>query len=298
MKICILLSSYEGTGSVFSEFDEYQNPGIYTKSHRFEQRFVKKENAQETIDHIVAEDFDYIWNFMWGTEYDNVAGIEATKYLESKNILMIGTSSKYLSITKCECKKAFELAKVKTPKAIVVTSDDENLLNFVADSGLSFPTIVKPSTGCGSEHLTSESVCHDPSQVMKQVKQLRSKIACSVLIEEFIDGDEISVMVLETKNGVIALTPLVYVFPTSRQPAEKFLDFETKFNGIDNGEVTYKLFDDDVVMMEKIKEQAVKAYVALGVIGSGYARVDLRLKDGVPYFLEVIFFSSDWHFRN
>lgn len=290
MKICILLSSYEGTGSVFAEFDEYQNPGIYVKSHQFEQRFVNNVNAREIIDQIVTEDFDYIWNFMWESHDGNIAGIDATKYLESKHVPMIGTSSKFLSMTKLDFKKTSELAKVKTPKGVVLTTE-ENCKDLDL-CGLNFPMIVKASNGCGSEHLTSDSVCTEMSQLIEQIKQLKSKVDCDIMVEEFIDGDEISIMVVETEDGVIALAPIIYVFPPSKHPTEKFFDFDTKFRGIENGEVVYKLFDD-VEMVEKIKEQAVKAYVALGVMGSGYGRLDLRLKDGVPYFLEVISFELD-----
>lgn len=286
MKICVLLSSYEGSGSVFQQFDEYQNPGIYVTSHQFEKRLVTKENANEQIDRIVEEGFDFIWNFMWGTCDDNVAGISATEYLESKNVPLLGTSAKYLAMTKLNFKKAFEFAKVKTPKAITLAGD-EDLIENLESNGLNFPLIVKPSNGCGSELLTAESVCLNSKQLLKQIELLKSKTKCQVLIEEFVVGEEISVMVLETKDGIIALTPIIYGFPKQWKETEKFFDFEKKFRGVDSGEISYKLFDEDADAVEKIKDDSIKAYLALGVLGSGYARIDVRLKNGEPYFLEV-----------
>lgn len=286
MKICILLSSYEGTGSPFQQFDEYQNPGIYVKSHQFEQRLVTKENANQEIDRIVGEGFDYIWNFLWGSHDDNIAGISATEYLESKNVPMLGISSKYLAMTKLDFKRASHFAAVNTPKGITLT-ESEDLVQVFESKGLSFPLIVKPSNGCGSEHMTSESVCHDLAQLLNQVKILKMKTKIPILIEEFIVGDEMSVMVLETKDGVIALTPIIYSFPKHWKETEKCFDFDKKFNGVNSGEITYKLFDGDSATVERIKEDSVKAYIALGVLGSGYARMDIRLKDGVPFFLEV-----------
>ncbi len=286
MKICILLSSYEGTGSVFQQFDGYQNPGIYVKSHQFEKRLVTKENANEQIDQVITEGFDYIWNFLWGTQDDNVAGFSATKYLESKNVPMLGISSKYVAMTKLDFKKAFQFAKVKSPKGTTL-AEGEDLMESLEINGLNFPVIVKPSNGCGSEHLTSESVCHNLTQLLEQIKLLKSKTRSPILVEEFIVGDELSIMVLETKDGVIALTPIMYSFPEHWKETEKFFDFDKKFRGIDSGEITYKLFDEDIAIVEKIKEDSIKAYLALGVLGSGYARIDIRLKDGEPYFLEV-----------
>ena len=288
MKICILLSSYDESGSSFQDFDSFQNPGIYVKSHLFEQRIIKKRNAKEEVDQIIKEDFDYIWNFLWGPADENIAGVEEIKYLESKNVPMIGTSSKFLSLSKLDYKEAITAANFKTANGIAINGDEESITNL--DLGdLKFPLIIKPSVGCGSEHMTPDSVCHKESELVKQIRLLKSKIHVNyeILIEEFIEGEEIACMVLETENGVIALEPLIYIFPKDWPSTRKFLDFDLKFVGIERGQATYKIFDEDPVMKEKIKETAIKAYQALAVLGSGYARVDFRLNGSDLYVLEV-----------
>ncbi|KAL4977756.1 hypothetical protein BDW66DRAFT_158622 [Aspergillus desertorum] len=69
MKICLINSSYEGV-------DE----------HEFVTRYVTKANAKVEIDEVCKEGFDMFMNYMWGIETDEVAGIEATRYLESKGL--------------------------------------------------------------------------------------------------------------------------------------------------------------------------------------------------------------------
>ncbi|XP_037049744.1 uncharacterized protein LOC119084028 [Bradysia coprophila] len=288
MKICILLSSYKGVGSSLENYDSYQNPGLYDNKHVYEQRIVAKNNAKEEIDRILQEGFDLIWHFLWGPVNENIAGVNEIKYLESKNVPMIGTSSKFLSLTKLDYKRAVTSANIKTPKSIVVKGDDQSIVQLELGD-LQFPLIVKPSVGCGSEHMTQESVCRDAVAMERQVKLLKSKINVNydIIIEEFVEGDEVAVMILETTNGVIALHPLIYVFPDDWPPTKKFLDFDTKFVGVDRGDVTYKLFDGNPEMKEKIQETAVKAYEELGVLGSGYARVDFRVKGTELYVLEI-----------
>ncbi|XP_037049961.1 D-alanine--D-alanine ligase-like [Bradysia coprophila] len=288
MKICVLLSSYGGVGSSFEHYELYQNPGLYDKKHVYEQRIIAKNNAKEEIDRILQEGFDLIWHFLWGPVNEDIAGVNEIKYLETKNVSMIGTSSKFLSLTKLDYKEAMASANIKTPKGIVVKGDDESLAHLELGH-LTFPLIVKPSVGCGSEHMTEDSVCHNVVALEQQVKLLKSKINVNyeILIEEFVEGDEVAVVILETKNGVVALHPTIFVFPEDWPPTKKFLDFDAKFVGIERGDIIHKLFDGNTEMKEKIEETAIKAYEELGVLGSGYARVDFRVKGSEVYVLEI-----------
>ncbi|KAJ6635202.1 D-alanine--D-alanine ligase [Pseudolycoriella hygida] len=286
MKIGVLVSSYDETNSPFAEFDEYQNPGIYVKTHEFHLRVVTKKNAKEQIDRIVEEGFDYIWNFLWGLPDDNIAGIDEVKYLESKNVPMLGASSKYLLLTKLDQKNAIASAGLKTPKGIAIKGDEVSLPQL--DLGdLQFPLISKPAVGCGSEFLTEQSVCSNLTKLWTQIEILKSKVNCEILIEEFIDGQEVACIVLETRNGNIALEPLIYEFPDNYPSTKRFLDFQKKFAGVETGEVKYKIFDGDASLKKNIQETAIKAYESLGVLGSGYARVDIRIRGSDLYVLEI-----------
>lgn len=157
-------------------------------------------------------------------------------------------------------------------------------------SGLTFPLIVKPVNSLGSLNMTKNSVVATREECLEQITFLQSKLRPSetILVEEFIPGHEVSVMILETKEGTQALHPILYNFPEDSKETEKWLDFETKFLGVQNDVVTYKLWDGGEKLMSKIQEAGVAAYESLGVLGSGYARVDLRVKGNEVYVLEVI----------
>ncbi|KAF9899679.1 hypothetical protein EC991_008448 [Linnemannia zychae] len=265
MKIGVLLSSYEGASSDFEDYG-YQDPSLYVKQHEFFLRYITKENAVQEIDKVCEENFDLLINFLWGQRIDVVAGIEAVEYLESKGLPFIGNNSKFLSSSKADFKKA--------AAGIVLVPGESK-----------FPLIVKPATGCGSLHMTEKSVCHNPDELEEQVALLKSKTSDGIIVEEFIEGEEISVMVVEVDDEVIAMNPIVYEFPAGTAPTQKFLHFDNKFDAIDQGSIKFHLYQGD--LLDRLKETACKAYQALDVSGCGYARIDIRARGEDLYVLEV-----------
>ncbi|KAF9273689.1 hypothetical protein BGZ68_001286 [Mortierella alpina] len=252
MKICVLLSSYEGVGSEFEDYG-YQDPSLYVQQHEFVLLYIKKDTAVQQIDEACEENFDLFINYLWGQKIDTVAGIDAVKYLESKGVPFIGTSSKFLSLSKADFKKA--------ASGIVQVPGESK-----------FPLIVKPATGCGSLHMTEKSVCHNLDEFTEQIALLKSKTSDDIIVQEFIIGQEISVMVVEVDDDVVAMTPIVYEFPAEIEPTQAFLHFKNKFDAIDQGIIKFKLYEGD--LLDRLKETACRAYRALDVSGSGYARVN------------------------
>lgn len=284
--ICVLLSSYEGSGSDFEKYDEYQDPSRYVTNYNFVLKYIKKETAIEQLKKIHEENFDLYINFMWGQDDDKVSGIEAVKYIESLNVPIIGTNSNFLSMSKLDFKKKAEEYKILTPNYYLFEKD--NKLNKLDSIKLKFPLIIKPTRGCGSLHMTEKSICYNIYELKEQIEILSEKINCDILIEEFIIGKEISIMVIEDNYDIIAMKPIVYEFPKNMPEMKQFLYFENKFDAIDNKEITYKLYDENEELMEKIKEIGCKSYESLDVTGSGYARIDMRINDKNNIFvLEV-----------
>ncbi|KAF9986861.1 hypothetical protein BGZ75_001315 [Mortierella antarctica] len=267
MKICVFVSSYDGVESEFKDFDSYQDPSRYVRNHDFHLRYIKKDTAEQQIDQACDEGFDLYINFLWGQRSDNVAGIDAVQYLESKDLPFIGTSSKFLSLSKLDFKKAASGI-------------------FQVPGETQFPLIVKPSRGCCSLNMTENSVCSTPDQLSEQISLLRTKTSDDILVEECIVGQEFTVMVVEVDDDVIAMAPYVCEFATGTEPMQQFLHFKNKIEGLRQGEVKYKLYDGE--LLEQLQDTACKAYRALDVFGSGYGRVDIRVAaDNSIFVLEI-----------
>lgn len=94
MKICVLQSLYGDTITDLRDVDPSQDPSFYPSWHRFENRWLKKDTAKAQIDDAISEGFDLYFNFLWGQNEDEVAGIEAVRHLEARGVPFVGLPSR------------------------------------------------------------------------------------------------------------------------------------------------------------------------------------------------------------
>ncbi|KAL5428344.1 hypothetical protein PMIN04_000779 [Paraphaeosphaeria minitans] len=275
MKICLINSSYEGVDSPFEKYDEFPDPSRYIPKsrHEFTTRWVTKANAKEEIDAICKEDFDMFMNYMWGIETDDVAGVEATRYLETKGVPILTNPSSFLSMTKLDLGK----------------TAGETGLRFPKNTPGRYPKIVKYSNGYGSLNLDCRSICHSDNEVQERIYIMeKGSDVFGILVQDYIIGKECSVIVLEMGFEVVALTPLQCIFPEDTPAEKEFLTWENKFEAVDKGIIKYAFVENEHTAA--LQQCAVDAFKAIGVTGSGsWARVDLRLEEatGHVYAIEV-----------
>ncbi|KAH7907219.1 hypothetical protein BJ138DRAFT_524951 [Hygrophoropsis aurantiaca] len=271
MKICVLQSSYDVSDSPFKNLDMYSDPSRWVKKHEFQHRYIHKNTAEQQIDAACREEFDMYLNYMWGQPEDDVAGVEAVKYLESKGVPFIGLPSHFLAKTKLDFRDAARRHGVRVP--------DDN----------TFPKIVKLANGCGSLDLTEDSVCYTQEAVEDQVRLLKEKNGGrEVVVQQFIVGEECSAMVLEMGNNVVALPPTMMRFPDDVDPMKRFMHWGNKVDAVTSG-VIQEMFVEDEAKASQLKQAAVAAFRAIGAAGGGaWARVDMRVdSEGKVYVLEV-----------
>jgi len=133
-----------------------------------------------------------------------------------------------------------------------------------------FPVIVKPSVGGSTIGMAR---CNDQVALERAVTDALTHDD-EVLIERCIEGDEITVAVLDG----VAL-PVVRIVT-----AGGFFDFDAKY---DNEETVYEVpapISEEVA--RDAQNAAVRAYAVLGCVG--LARADFMVDgDGTPHFLEI-----------
>src|ERR1700722_18170511 len=93
----------------------------------------------------------------WGIETDDVAGVEATRYLESKGVIILTNPSVFLAKNKIDLQKAAEKCGLRVP----------------ANTPNKYPKIVKYSDGYGSLSLDEKSICYTEDEVLQRVKLLK-----------------------------------------------------------------------------------------------------------------------------
>lgn len=147
-----------------------------------------------------------------------------------------------------------------------IISDDE----IIAELGL--PVFVKPNIG-GSSFATTK--VKEKSQLSDAIKEA-FKEAPEVLIENFIDGIEVTCGCYETKAGFTAL-PITEIVSEN-----EFFDFGAKYLG-EVVEITPARISDDIRI--KIQSDTKKIYKLIGA--KGIVRADYIIKDHKPILLEV-----------
>jgi D-alanine-D-alanine ligase len=145
-----------------------------------------------------------------------------------------------------------------------------------------FPAFVKPAWEGSSKGIGQHSIIENADDARRRLEALGNDYGQPVLIEEFIDGHEITVGLLGPTYkpqvlGVMRILP--------REPTEQFIyDHRVKSDCLKHliYECPAQLPAD---MIAEIERASVRAYEALGC--RDFARVDFRVRGGKPYFLEA-----------
>ena len=178
-----------------------------------------------------------------------------------------GPLTSALCMDKDLTKTVLEANGIRTARWLNVKSVEE--IDYEAIENIGYPVFVKPTNG-GSSVATFK--IYDKEKVQEAVEE-GLKWDTEVMIEEFIDGNEITCPVFDNK-----LFPVIAIKPKS-----DFFDYTQKYS--DNGadEVLVELEED---LYKEVKEMALKTYKALKC--EVYSRIDMIVnKEGTPYILEV-----------
>ncbi|MGF6353142.1 D-alanine-D-alanine ligase [Paenibacillus sp. 4624] len=141
-------------------------------------------------------------------------------------------------------------------------------LSSAAVQHLTYPVVVKPNSGGSS---IGTQIVHDPSSLPAAVEAALAWDD-SVMIEQYIEGEEITCAIVDGK-----MLPVISIHANAA-----FFDYAAKYD--DNGA------DEQVVHLpselhQRVEAAALTCYNVLKC--SVYARVDMLIREGVPYVLEV-----------
>lgn len=152
---------------------------------------------------------------------------------------------------------------------------------------LRFPLIVKPSLEDASLGIHLESVVTNLDQLAQRVKHIVENYRQPALVEEFVPGRELAVAMWG--NGVIDVLPLYEQdYSHIPDPLLRLLTYEAKWVH------DSPLYDHFAVRCpaelpaeeeQAVREVALRAYRAVGL--RDFGRMDIRLRDGTPYVIDV-----------
>ena len=168
-----------------------------------------------------------------------------------------------------------------TPKYILVKPGEQ----FPRLRDLTFPLIVKPRFEDASLGISGDSIVEKESSLKKRIKYVHDTYRQGALVEEFIEGREINAAVLgNSPSDVLPLSEIRFSPGLVRPIVSydgKWLEDSAEFEG------TEPICPAQLKAKEEflVRDVALRACKLLEC--RDYARVDIRLRDGVPYILEI-----------
>ena len=203
--------------------------------------------------------------------------------LESLGIPLTGSGSVTLALAldKAKTKVILEAEGIPTPRWQLFSTPTTPLRR-----PLTFPLIVKPNREGSAKGIWRESVVRDEVALRRQVAYVLERYRQEALVEEFIEGTELTVGVL----GDVPLPILEIDFTACQSSGEFFYSWRMKeFQGNASLGLAPELHCParlDTATATRVQELALRAHRALGC--RDLSRTDLRLRaDGTPFVLEV-----------
>jgi D-alanine-D-alanine ligase len=196
-------------------------------------------------------------------------------YLETSNIPYTGSNlkSSLLGMDKYLSKLLLDQSELTTPKFVYRDQFKSNkLFKQEIKDVIGFPCILKPNASGSSIGL---SKVNSPNELDHAIA-VAEALDTDLIVEEYIKGTELSISVLET-DEVIAL-PICEIVP----PGDVF-DYESKYDMSRTQEIIPARIDEN--LERKAKQIAIKAHQLFSC--RGYSRLDVLVKDGEIYVLEI-----------
>jgi D-alanine-D-alanine ligase len=189
-------------------------------------------------------------------------------FLRTLNVpfLFSNVEAQALAANKYLAKNLIEKHGIATPKAVVVSNSDK--INFKS------PVVVKPLDGGSS---IGVSIVKDKNDLAKALKEAFAQ-SPKVLIEDYIEGNEYTVAVIEGENGYTAL-PVVAIVPKT-----EFFDNKSKYDPSLVEEICPAPIS--AKLSNVLKDAAIKAHDVIGALH--ISRSDFIVdKNGKVWFLEI-----------
>lgn len=241
---------------------------------------VRQANLRRLLRRYAPEDYVV---FNWCEALPGVERSEplVAKELEEMGFTFSGASSRVLELScnKARTREALIRKRVPVPEGRVF----EKLDGAKWDR---FPAIVKAAFEHSSMGITPASVVKNRSQLREQIERVLAEYG-PALVEEFIDGREFRVAVWGS-HKLEAMPPGEFDYTKLADVRDRLCTYDAKFTP---GSRHYEQIEFRLPPLltriegHMLERAAIGAHRALG--SPDYTRIDLRLRGGVAYVLDV-----------
>ncbi len=238
---------------------------------------------REFLEKVLTTLPDFVFNFAEGTGVSRSREARVPAVLEMLGIPFTGSDPLTMALTlDKDCAKTIVAAAgVQVPRSVLLPA--EHTLGDVGAkiAALTFPLVIKPAWEGSSKGIRAKCLVKSAADLADVVASLRNDHRQPILLEEYIDGDELTVGVYG--NWPARILGIMRVVP--RFPVEQFiysLEIKRDYRRLVKYECPAPL---PVEVTARVEKATYAAFAALGC--RDIARVDFRVRDGIPFFLEV-----------
>lgn len=236
-------------------------------------------DGREFLEKVLASRPDFIFNFAEGQGISRSREARVPAVCEMLGIPFTGSDPLTMAVTldKDVAKRLVHSAGVPIPPSVLLGSDDSP----TQAARLNYPVVVKPAWEGSSKGIRNRCLVQKPEDLPDVLQGLRRDQRQPILVEEYIEGDEITVGIYGNQRprilGVMRVVP--------QFPVKQFiysLEIKRAYKKLVKYECPPPMPEG---VLEAIRKASLACFHALGC--RDISRVDFRVRDGVPYFLEV-----------
>lgn len=277
----------EGPDDRFEEFDRPETVEALAAVLRAEgHEVVCLGDGRELLTKVLADPPDLVWNMAEGEGTGRCREARVPAVLEMLGVPYTGSDPLTLAAGLDKpVAKALVAGVAAVPKGMAIApgeAEQSVVARVAAGECGPGPWIVKPAFEGSSKGIRARCLVHSPGEAGDLWSELAGDYAQPILVEEFIAGDEVTVGLVGNGAGleVFGVTRIIpergnATFVYSLEVKRDYLRrvrYETPA-GLPEG------------VTGRVERAAREVYEALGC--RDLARVDFRVRDGVPYFLEA-----------
>jgi len=241
------------------------------------------------IERLLVSAPDFVFNIAEGQGISRSREARVPALLEMLGIPYSGSDPLTLAVTldKTCAKRLVQSAAVAVPRSFTVEDRRSRMGNRrnLKDDLLSlidfFPVIVKPAWEGSSKGIGRHCLIDRPDDLLQVVESICDRHRQPILVEEYIEGDELTVGIVG--NQAPTIVGVMRILPQQR--ADRFiycLDVKRDYLNRVQYETPPRLPTE---IIRRITSAALLVFEVLGC--RDVARIDFRVRDGIPYFLEV-----------
>jgi D-alanine-D-alanine ligase len=247
-------------------------------------------NGKALLEELLRHPPDLVFNFAEGTGVSRSREARVPAVCEMLGVPYTGSDPLAMAVAldKEMTRRVAETAGVRVPDGLTFRFPDgpydgdfAEFPAMLAESGLALPVLAKPVCEGSSKGIRSRCLIESAEAFGPTIAGLWRDYGQPVLVEEFIAGEEVTVGVIGNDPpdvlGVMRINPKV--------ATDRFVysvDVKRDYLRLVDYECPAAL---PLALAQEVEEAALNLYTTLGC--RDVARLDFRIRDGVPYFLEI-----------